>query len=244
MKFLLFLSVLLSLGVAIQTAVWTGDDYVLTAAQKNFLFNGIGKNPIHLWSNGQVYYKYSNSVSEKQRKQFREALNHIRDKSDTCLRFFQVTPSSPPESRNHILVTTKDDGCYSYVGRIGGQQVLNLNPKYGCWNDNVIIHEVLHALGMLHQHQNLNRDKYVKVIKANILNQMRFAFKKYKNTVATNFNVGYDFDSIMHLPNKAFSKNSKPTLERLNRPNYVLGSTVGMSRYDSYRLKNMYNCYR
>ena len=44
-----------------------------------------------------------------------------------------------------------DDGCYSYVGMIGGVQDLSLektNSNGHCIYNGIIMHEFLHALGM------------------------------------------------------------------------------------------------
>ena len=39
--------------------------------------------------------------------------------------------------------------CYSYVGRNGGVQ--NINLAEGCWDKPIIKHEILHALGFFHE---------------------------------------------------------------------------------------------
>lgn len=68
---------------------------------------------------------------------------------------------------------------------------------------------------------------------------MSFAFRKYVNTIATNFGVGYDFRSIMHLTKLAFSGNGQPTLQRLVNANDFLVSSE-MTDSDKLRLMNMY----
>ncbi|KAG8294054.1 Meprin A subunit beta [Homalodisca vitripennis] len=57
--------------------------------------------------------------------------------------------------------------CNSPVGRIGGEQVINLGDE--CFNDNgfrgAIPHEMMHALGFIHEQQRVDRDCFVKVAK-------------------------------------------------------------------------------
>ncbi|XP_046688715.1 hatching enzyme 1.2-like [Homalodisca vitripennis] len=57
--------------------------------------------------------------------------------------------------------------CNSLVGRKGGEQVINLGDE--CFNDNgfqgAIPHEMMHALGFIHEQQRVDRDCFVKVAK-------------------------------------------------------------------------------
>ena len=39
-----------------------------------------------------------------------------------------------------------------------------------------------------------DRDSYVKIIWSNILDDYKFAFKKYSETVVNHFNLSYDFE--------------------------------------------------
>lgn len=56
--------------------------------------------------------------------------------------------------------------CWSYVGRLGGGQQLNLGN--GCDTIAVVVHETLHALGFLHEHNRPDRDQYVAINTVNI----------------------------------------------------------------------------
>ncbi|PIO53412.1 astacin, partial [Teladorsagia circumcincta] len=53
-------------------------------------------------------------------------------------------------------------GCYSHVGRIGGEQVLSLGN--GCGASYIAAHEIGHLLGFIHTHSRYDRDDYVKVV--------------------------------------------------------------------------------
>jgi len=73
-----------------------------------------------------------------------EVLQWIADRS--CLTFQESSTG------DHIKFTTFGDndnpgqGCWSYFGRQGGEQAVNLEIP-GCMNKNTIFHEVFHALG-------------------------------------------------------------------------------------------------
>lgn len=61
----------------------------------------------------------------------------------------------------------ENSGCWSYVGRLGGRQQLNLQLG-GCIWDDIIIHEFLHAAGFYHQQSATERDDYVTIMWENI----------------------------------------------------------------------------
>lgn len=59
------------------------------------------------------------------------------------------------------------DGCYSYVGKIGGRQTLSLAAD--CIADYIIWHEMMHAIGFEHEHQRPDRDSFIRVDYANVI---------------------------------------------------------------------------
>lgn len=61
-----------------------------------------------------------------------------------------------------------NDRCWSYVGRIGGRQLLSLR-KNGCLYTRVIQHEILHGLGFYHEHSRSDRDESVTINWENII---------------------------------------------------------------------------
>merc|ERR1711970_312969 len=102
--------------------------------------------------------------------------------------------------------------CSSTIGRWGGMQDLNLGKC--CYRIGTIQHEFLHALGFYHEQSRSDRDRYVTIIKENILpdtKKMNYTrnFEKYKTA---NQGFGYEYGSVMHYPADAFSKNGKLTI--------------------------------
>ena len=51
--------------------------------------------------------------------------------------------------------------CFSATGKSGGKQPLSLGN--GCTTKGVVIHELLHALGMMHEHCRADRDQFIKI---------------------------------------------------------------------------------
>ena len=63
----------------------------------------------------------------------------------------------------HIFVIYR---CWSYVGKVGGQQYMSLSD--GCQLVNIILHEFMHAIGFFHEHSRRDRDRYIRVNWENI----------------------------------------------------------------------------
>lgn len=93
-------------------------------------------------------------------------------------------------------------------------QVVNLSSP-NCVRHGVVIHEIMHALGFYHQQSAADRDDYVKIIWDNITPGREHNFRKYDKERVTDFNVTYDYGSVMHYSGKAFSKNGELTIEPL-----------------------------
>jgi len=127
-------------------------------------------------------------------------------------------------------------GCWSYVGKQGGKQELNLQTP-GCNSKGTVIHEAIHALGFHHEQSRPDRDSYVRIFFENISPGKEYNFGKSDGNT---FNVPYDYTSIMHYGDKAFSKNGQKTIAAHNGAQ--IGSRGVMTSHDINKLKKMYNC--
>lgn len=67
-------------------------------------------------------------------------------------------------------------------------------------------------------------------------------FNKYPASEVDFAGGMYDFDSLMHYGNYAFSKNRKPTLVALKNPKLQFGRTLKLSKTDILQLNAMYDC--
>ena len=115
----------------------------------------------------------------------------------------------------HLLVTYRNDGCYSHVGAATGQQ-RNLNLAPACWVRGTVLHEMGHALGLMHEHQRPDRNSYISLQLGNVSPQNHFAFDLFS---VMNTYEGYDFYSLMHYSSTAFSTNGQPSIVPL--PQYA-----------------------
>ncbi|KAF5879998.1 high choriolytic enzyme 1-like, partial [Clarias magur] len=137
---------------------------------------------------GKVHVPYviSRQYSRDDKKIIKDGLRSFGKL--TCVKFIRRK-----DEQDYIHIKS-DVGCYSYVGRIGGEQVLSLDRTW-CVSFKVIQHELLHALGFHHEQSRSDRDKHVKILYENIEPGKEKNFKKY-DTI--NLNTTYDYSSIMH----------------------------------------------
>lgn len=63
-------------------------------------------------------------------------------------------------SKNYIKFIN-GDGNYSSVGMRGGEQILSIS-KYDS-NKGTALHEIGHALGLIHEQQRRDRDEYINI---------------------------------------------------------------------------------
>ena len=60
------------------------------------------------------------------------------------------------------------------------------------------LHEIGHALGLVHEHQLPNRDSYIDIIWDNVKPEWKQWFEKYTATDIDDDDVPYDLSSVMH----------------------------------------------
>ncbi|XP_015779893.1 PREDICTED: zinc metalloproteinase nas-13-like isoform X3 [Acropora digitifera] len=175
-------------------------------------------------------WQASNSLA---RSAIREGMNEWQTK--TCIRFKQRT-----NERDYVYFTSKDRGCYSYVGKIGGSQPINLGRR--CWSSGIVAHEIAHALGFFHEQSRPDRDKYITVNYNNIRQGARRNFLIYR-TAINSLGTPYDYGSIMHYRSRAFSKNGQATIVP-KQPRVVIGQRKGLSPIDARQANLFYSCPR
>uniref|UniRef100_A0A8C5H4B2 Metalloendopeptidase n=1 Tax=Gouania willdenowi TaxID=441366 RepID=A0A8C5H4B2_GOUWI len=189
-----------------------------------------------LWrknTDGKVYIPYyiTNHFSSREKSIITRGLESFS--SFSCIRF------RPSRSNDHEWLNIESqNGCWSYVGRRGGKQVVSL-ARRGCLYHGTVQHELLHALGFNHEQTRSDRDNHIKVLLQNVVSGMEHNFRK----IATlNQGTSYDYNSVMQYHKYAFSKNNQPTMVPIPNANVSFGNAKEMSRTDIARLNTLYKC--
>ncbi|XP_017873992.1 PREDICTED: zinc metalloproteinase nas-4 [Drosophila arizonae] len=186
------------------------------------------------WPNGVVPYEIRGSFNAHDMATIQNAIDQYHKR--TCIRF---VPRST--ERDYISIVSGSSGCWSSVGRVGGKQEVNLQSP-GCLSrPGTAIHELMHALGFLHEQNRMERDSYVAIQYRNIQSSAMSNFEKAASTEA--FGVPYDYGSVMHYSANAFSTNGQPTIVAMqSQGSSLMGQRKGFSDLDVEKLNRMYDC--
>ena len=83
-------------------------------------------NPDRLWPSGVLEFKFYHTFPEQNRRIVLQAMTYIKNKTNEisadCITFQEVTGSN----QDYVLIRDGVNVCNSEVGRIGGEQVINL----------------------------------------------------------------------------------------------------------------------
>uniref|UniRef100_A0A2H1WVD0 Metalloendopeptidase n=1 Tax=Spodoptera frugiperda TaxID=7108 RepID=A0A2H1WVD0_SPOFR len=209
---------------------------ILQAADGNSR-NGL-RNVAKRWPNRTVVYHINDDdFDEEQVQKIEDALADIANHS--CISF----RSRAKDDEHAVIIQGTEGGCFSNVGLSTPsdegetRQVLNLAK--GCFKHGTVIHEMLHTIGFYHMQSTYDRDDFVTILWENIKPGHEHNFAKYSNDTVTDFGVPYDYDSVMHYTEKAFSANGNNTIVPL-KANVTIGQRMGLSESDILKLNKMY----
>ncbi|XP_058788817.1 zinc metalloproteinase nas-13-like [Phymastichus coffea] len=214
----------------------------------------VGRNGVKAetarWPDGVIPYIMSPFFNQKQRRVIFEAMDDYH--KYTCIRFKEYKG----EESDYIRITAGNTGCWSAVGRVGGRQDVNLQVPGCVTKKGTIIHELMHAVGFLHEQSRYERDNYVSIQWHNIQRGRETNFEKSQRSTTDALGVGYDYGSVMHYSANAFSRNGQPTIvprEPRNILDFIaeifqgnrnarIGQRDGLSTKDIQKIRRMYKC--
>ncbi|XKL64471.1 hypothetical protein PGB90_004557 [Kerria lacca] len=187
------------------------------------------------WPNKTIPFEISPYIRGADRQMIVESLNEFH--KSTCLKFKERRP----KDIDYIYFTNGNTGCWSSVGRIGGRQEINLQIPGCTTKRGTVMHEILHAVGFMHEQNRPDRDKYVTINYNNIERGKESNFEKTQTETVDNQGIGYDYQSVMHYSSTAFSRNGLPTIEPKVR-GITLGQRESFSKKDIRKVLKMYGC--
>ncbi|WKY05400.1 hypothetical protein Q1695_005980 [Nippostrongylus brasiliensis] len=205
--------------------------------QKNSV-RGVSRkeNSFNRWKDNIIPYKISTQYTNDQARTIRDSLDELERMS--CFRFVERS------NEKDYLSLVPLDGCYSFVGKIGGAQVVSLARD--CVADYIIWHEVMHAIGFEHEHQRPDRDNYIRVEYKNVQQGQLLNFEKL-SPYEVDYPDGYDYKSIMHYDAYAFGRRDPKSRARLATmipllSGVTLEDNMKMSPTDIVKLNRLGRC--
>lgn len=167
------------------------------------------------WPYCIIKYGFKNDFTSRHRTYVREA---IAEWTRACpfLQFIEVD-NLQREIENNVymydcIFFMHGNGSYSSLGRQGGVQAISIDQNEG--DKGTVMHELGHALGMIHEHNRRDRDNDIIVYMDNIIKKYRHNYEttpKSYNLLMTrgtsnnyslnpDFSTTIDFNSIMLYP--------------------------------------------
>ncbi|HVK49164.1 MAG TPA: M12 family metallopeptidase [Pseudobacter sp.] len=195
-----------------------GDDLPKTRSYVRTDARGL---PLNFWPAGYIPVKISDDVIRWDMYQtVVQALTTLNTRTNVR---FKPYAGEADYIRIDMYLDDPNLGGFSAVGKQGGEQILFLNKNM---SETVVLHEMLHALGMWHEQSRADRDNYVVVNMSNVKDGYKHNFQLEPGIALGD----YDYGSIMHYEADAFAKSAdNPTIQCKKGPivsNCKLGSDV------------------
>lgn len=209
------------------------------------------------WENGNVPYTFDENYPEAFKAKVREAMDELElvaHPERKCVRFRE-----DKNAKHKVkVINDPDRSCFSQLGNdliyggffkdwklLDGEQPMNLHSRCFYRSNGslgIVLHELMHSLGFIHEQSRMDRDEYVDIKWENIEDGKDDQFSKVPIVVDTH-DQKYDYKSIMHYGAKDFSKNNKPTIVTKDREAQdKIGQLNGLSESDVYELRRAYDC--
>jgi len=154
------------------------------------------------WPGGEIGYEVDPHLPDPQR--VTDAIQHWEDNTD--IRFVERTPTNRHRIADFLSFEDRG-GCWAYVGRRTGRQIVSLGAACPFGS---VVHEIGHSVGLWHEQSRGDRDRWITIMWDRIDPTYRHNFDQHTEDGR---DLGeYDFGSIMHYPPVAFSTTGEPSI--------------------------------
>ena len=179
------------------------------------------------WPLGQIRYY----VAFYHDARIRSAVAEIE--RTTCLNFTRCLSDGKCEMP-YLYIADNSDGCFAFVGSRGPTTYTPINVAKSC-TEGQTMHEILHAVGLKHEHSRRDRDRFVKVDFSAMASEHR---RQFEMNPSTSRDIGaYDYDSVLHYSTTTFARDTDPTIVAP----FVIGQRNHISAGDAASVDFLYN---
>jgi hypothetical protein len=151
------------------------------------------------WIGKTISYTFNSNLTATHKERINAAIEVWRTQTQMKFEYF-----TPGVRKKDFVEFKAGNGNSSQVGRVGGRQEIIIDKQYGTTGN--MIHEIGHAVGLIHEHQNFMRDDYIIVHENNIQADYRKQFEKKSGNqhvhIYTVFDRCFPFSSIMMYPSR------------------------------------------
>lgn len=193
------------------------------------------------WPSGIVYYTTDPKFTSEQQDLINKAISHIEER--TCITFIPRKSSSNSKLLGKTLFIMRGPSCSGLVGyrRYGSDLYLQ---SYCFRKLGTVVHELLHALGIRHEHQRWDRNYFIHINYTNIRARHVKNFVRRSRSISyiTSAGLPYDYNSIMHYGPWAFAKDKTWKVVSPLCDCASIGQRLEMSPADVARVNRLYNC--
>lgn len=186
--------------------------------------------PPQLWDRPEIPYAIHPDLSAPKRVE--QAVEYFNRNTPVRL----VPYTGQPDV---VVFEPTDEHCYSLLGRAGGAQPIRI-AKNCTWHE--IAHELMHALGFVHEQSRRDRDQYVQVLWDNIEPKFKDQFAVVPDSFLSAVRgTPFDYNSIMLYRPDMFQRNpGLPTMRSLGQTP-ISPVAEGLSEGDIERLRRLYH---
>ena len=139
----------------------------------------------------------------------RQYLTEMSGYINGCIDFYDDTDTQIYSTKYILIRNNKsqgqyDSGCWSSLGYTNPSTFQSINLGDNCVTRGTTQHEMMHAVGFLHEQSRPDRDDYIDVLFDNIIPGAHSQFNKMAETDWHDMSENYDLKSVMHYEGWAF----------------------------------------
>ncbi|XP_057324844.1 protein tolkin-like [Microplitis mediator] len=199
-------------------------------------------NKTKLWKGGIIPYHFYPVVTGPQRRIIKKAMRKWENR--TCIQFVLRNK----EIHADYLRFTQFDECpCCYVEQKYANTTKFIGLHNHCYKQQIVLHELGHAIGFLHEHNHPDRDKYIEIKYFNVDADQFDQYNKYSTDEVDTLSLPYDYRSIMHYAYNLSSTDPKsrtivPIPNDQNENSLVANDNLGISNGDIAATNLLYEC--